>query len=154
MKLIRVLPIILTLMSSSAYAVSDNGFPSVDAAAKAFLTPLMQGTAGVSASMNALPGDTSKLSSKQQVVVNPLSSVLTETVTTNGKLMSYLKTSQQLLYGGKVVKQNYTLQFLNGPKKNLMLRIMQPTMTGGYHIMDAQITNPVVLGNGLSSFSK
>jgi hypothetical protein len=150
MKLLQVLTVFLTLTlsSSSALAVGDDGYASVGAAADAFLSPLTKGVAGVPGAISALPGqrDTKNpliAEAKKTLVENPLQSTLVGTMRVNGKLMGYRKTSESVSMGGKVVKQFYELAFLNGPKKQLMLRIMQPTLSGGYHIMDAQITDPV-----------
>jgi hypothetical protein len=142
MKLLQVLTVFLTLTlsSSSALAVGDDGYASVGAAADAFLSPLTKGVAGVPGAISALPGqrDTKNpliAEAKKTLVENPLQSTLVGTMRVNGKLMGYRKTRESVSMGGKA--------FLNGPKKQLMLRIMQPTLSGGYHIMDAQITDPV-----------
>lgn len=152
MKLIKAFPLLFIFIANFAYAVSDDGFPSVDAAATAFLQPLMKGVSGVSTSIKSLPGEKDTKNAlikeaKKTMPENPLQAMLVETMRTNGKLMDYSKTGQNVILGGKVVKMFYTLHFLNGPKKDLMLRIMQPTMSGGYHIVDAQISNPVNLEN-------
>jgi hypothetical protein len=157
MKLLKVLPLFLILISPLAQAGSD-GFHSVDEAASAFLRPLMRGVSGVSSSVQVLPGSSEKESNnpliaqaKASMPENPLQGTLVDTMRMNGKLMSYSKTNQSVLLGGKLVKQFYTLQFLNGPKKELMLRIMQLTMSGGYQIVEAQISNPVNMDSASSN---
>ena len=107
--------------------------------------------AGVPGTISSLPGqkDTTNPLIKQAKatqVENPLQASLVDTMRTNGPLMDYTKTGESVSMGGKVVKQFYDLRFLNGPKKQLMLRIMQPTLSGGYHIMDAQISDPADMG--------
>jgi hypothetical protein len=47
-----------------------------------------------------------------------------------------------LALGGKMVKLTYTLGFSGGPNKSIVFTVLQPNMTGGYHIMDTEINNP------------
>jgi hypothetical protein len=147
----KLFVVLTILMSFNAFASSDAGFSDANSAVDALLRPLMAGASGIAASVSALPGEKATGNSlinqaKQTNPVRPLESSLDGLLANGGRLQSYMKTSEKVSLGGKVVKQTYDLYFTVGPKKIANFVIMQPTLTGGFHIMDAQFSNAASSG--------
>jgi hypothetical protein len=156
--------IIFLLIGLASWAAADStlqGYSSPNAAVVAFLNPLRQGLAGVpdaiaalsgtdqvspsptpSSAVNLLIANSSTAAMKANPTNNPLSSNLNQIIRAEGNLMSYRLTDQQNRLGGKMVKMSYNLYFSKGPMKEITFTVMQPTMTGGYHVMDTQISIP------------
>lgn len=141
------------LMAFNCAQAAETNYPDADSAAQALFNPLRGGSSGISKSVSALPGETATgntliAQAKATNPVRPLQSSLSTILAGGGRLVSYTKTGEQQSLGGKVVKQTYNLFFTFGPTKVANLTIMQPTMTGGYLIMDAQFSNaPTQNGN-------
>ena len=155
----KILFVLAILMSFNSFASSDAGFSDANSAVDALLRPLMSGASGISDSISALPGEKATGNNlinqaKQTNPVRPLESSLGSLLANGGRLQSYTKTQEKVSLGGKVIKQTYDLYFTVGPKKVGNFVIMQPTLTGGFHIMDAQFapaagtsTNNTTIGN-------
>ena len=147
--------LLLFLTSSMAFAISDEGFDNPADAITAFLQPLSQGEKGIATSMSALPGQKQTKNAliqnaKQNYGERPLSSTLRTMIQQNGKIIAYRQTAQPTSrIGGKVMTYFYelTFQFANA-KKNCMIKVVQPTLSGGFHIMDVQFDGN---GNGITT---
>jgi hypothetical protein len=154
--MVFILSLIACSLAQAATTGALKGYSDPDSAVSAFLTPLESGISGVSQSVQSISVNSanpdpstsknaliknSRTANTQAATANPMQSTLTSIMRVNGKLVSFQKTDQQIRYGGKMVKIFYDLYFLSGPKMEMMFTVLQPSLTGGYQVMDAQITN-------------
>jgi hypothetical protein len=160
MKYSLILLVLFVVSSVSANSNSLQGYSSVNAAVAAFLNPLKSGVDGVPESIASLSGtdmvsvaaspsptnsmiaNSATAMMKAAPVNGPLQSTFTQLMRTEGNLKSYILTGQQLRLGGKMVKLYYDLYFTQGPMKQIVFTVMQPTMTGGFFVRDTQISDP------------
>lgn len=152
-KLLLSLFVLISSLSGQAFAVGDDGFSSPNAAVKALLKPLTKGASGVKESITALPGEKDKNNAliqeaKEVSPERPLEAGLHSLLSKSGKLLYYRKRNEEVRLGGKMVKQYYDLYFQNGAKREAMIVILQPTLSGGYHIMDVQIDEQSAMPSG------
>ena len=147
MKLIKLFIIVLTTISTiqtnSSFAGMDKGFDSPQAAADSFLSNLKNGKSGLKDAVDLLPGENERKNnlieeSKKTLGDRPIESQLSESLGSD-RLLSYRKTGQEVKFGGKLVKMYYDLYFEKSPNKQVTFLIMQPTMSGGFYIVDVVI---------------
>lgn len=145
MKLANIFAIALFLLSSMSFAGEmDKGFSSPQAAVDMFLSNLKNGKAGLNQAIDLLPGETDRQNklieeAKKTSEERPIASALSQALG-NDKLLSFKKTGQDVKFGGKMVKMYYDLYFAKSPTKSVTFLIMQPTMSGGYYILDVVIS--------------
>jgi hypothetical protein len=77
---------------------------------------------------------------KEQFNISPLEEKLSERFG-DEKLVSFRKIGQDVKLGGKMVRLYYDLFFQSSPKKEAVIVVMQPKMTGSYFIMDVDFSN-------------
>jgi hypothetical protein len=147
MKLGIIFAAALFLLSSTATVFAgemDKGFSSPQAAVDTFLSNLKNGRAGLSQAIDLLPGETDRQNKlieevKKSSEERPIESALSQAMGSD-KLLSFRKTGQEVKFGGKMVKMYYDLYFAKSPTKSVTFLIMQPTMSGGYYILDVVIS--------------
>ena len=155
MKVLSILSVLMAITTTQlAFAVGYEGFANPTSAVTALLKPLNKGLSGVSESVKALPGEKSTDNAlidkaKETNPTRPLEESLNSIMAKGGKLLYYRKSNEEVKLGGKMVKQFYDLYFQNGGKRTAMIVVFQPTLSGGYHIMDVQIDDQVKSDTGL-----
>lgn len=129
---------------SPIFSKMDSGFDSPQAAADSFLSNLKNGRSGVRAAVNMLPGEQNRQNNlineaKESLGERPIETELNSSLG-GDRLLSFLKTGQEVKFGGKLVKAFYDLYFEKSPVKKVTFLIMQPTMSGGYYIVDVIVS--------------
>lgn len=149
MKIYKILLIILTTLSPNVGFSLDigDGHASPEVAANSFLGALKQSN-GIKDAVEQMNGEPKKENelikkAKETLTRSPLEEKLSEKFGSD-KLISYKKTGQDVKLGGKMVRMYYDLYFQSGPKKEAVIVIMQPRMTGNYYIMDVDFSNSVI----------
>jgi hypothetical protein len=145
------LTIAIALLAGQAFASGlDGGFTNADKAVSAFLQPAGPSAADKSLSVTPEQGKPAvgasgasgaSVPARNDAVENPMSKQLSALVATQGKLISIRKTDEETKLGGKMIKQTYSLFFQRGGKKEATFTVMQPTMTGGFMVMDLTIND-------------
>lgn len=131
MKYISLFIILFTL--NSAFARDPlKGYNSSEDAVKAFVSPLKQGSKGVSASIESLKG----LNGEN---FNSLNSDLSRFIKENGKVVSVRQIDSYSALGGNLQKGEYEIEFLNGKKRQFQMDLLRPAENAGYHIIKMQM---------------
>ena len=132
----------------SGYSLDiGEGYESPEEAATTFLSALKEqnGVKTAVKNMNGEPkSENEKIKKvKESFPISPLEEKLSEKFG-NEKLVSFRKTGQDVKLGGKMVRLYFDLFFQSSPKKEAVIVIMQPKMTGNYYIMDVDFSNSML----------
>jgi hypothetical protein len=109
------------------------GYKDSDAVMKAFTDPLKKGSKGVKDSMAAL--DT--LNGEE--VSGTVSSTLTKEIKENGKVIKAREVESAERLNGMQKTVTYELEYFNGKKRQVQLKLIKPSSNSGFHVMGVDL---------------
>lgn len=133
----KYLAFIMFLIPFSAVSAGLEGYKTPQAAIDAITGPLKKGSKGVSDSMKAadsLNGDNQSSSKFQQI-----GSSLTKDLKDNGKVVKTRVIDSDERLGGKMQTITYEMEYLNGKKRQVQVRMIKPSENSGFHIMNMEL---------------
>jgi hypothetical protein len=142
---LHLLTLIALITPSLGYSLDiGEGYESPDEAATYFLGAL-KSQGGVKNAVRGMNGEPKRENdkikkAKEQFNISPLEEKLSERFG-DEKLVSFRKIGQDVKLGGKMVRLYYDLFFQSSPKKEAVIVVMQPKMTGNYFIMDVDFSD-------------
>lgn len=128
----KFLTVFIILFPLLATANSLKGYESPKAAVEAFVSPLKQGSKGVSTSIesiNSLNGDS----------YAGLGKSLTKDIKENGKVIKMKEIDSDSRLNGLQQKVVYEIEFANGKKRQLQMELIKPADNAGFHIMKMEV---------------
>lgn len=112
---------------------SLKGFATPQAAIEAFTNPLkQQGSKGVNEGLNALDTLNGDPAASNQSEIN---NVLTKELKDNGKLVKVKLMDSDSRLNGNMQTLDYELEYLNGHKRQIQIKLLKPSQNSGFHVM-------------------
>lgn len=131
MKKLIILTLFIPVLSFGADKLY--GYKDSNAVLKAFSDPLKKGSKGVSSSMSAL--DTIN----GEGVSENIGSTLTKELKENGKVVKAKEVESYERLNGMQKTVTYELEYLNGKKRQIQLKLIKPSSDSGFHVMGVDL---------------
>jgi hypothetical protein len=131
MKKLIILTLFIPVLSFGADKLY--GYKDSKEVMKAFTTPLKSGSKGVKDSMSAL--DTLN----GEGVSGNIGPTLTKELKENGKVVSAKEVESDERLNGMQKTVTYELEYLNGKKRKVQLKLIKPSGNSGFHVMGVDL---------------
>lgn len=128
----KFLASLIMFLSLSSQAAGLQGYPSPKAAMEAFVSPLKQGSKGVSESLKAV-------SSLNGETDSEMGKSLTKDLKENGKIIKMKAIDSDSRLNGMQQRVVYEIEFANGKKRQVQMDLIKPSETAGFHIMKMDV---------------